>query len=536
MRNSILSMILITSAAQAAFGFSTGPPARRTAAPGDSSLACTVCHVGTALNGGAGSVKITLAGAATYTGGVMQHIQVTVSDPDQQRWGFQLSARLKSDPANGRAGDLLPGADGFTHIRCDSGNFDTCKDGEIQFIEHTQPGTRIGTPKGATFDFDWMPPAAGSGTVTLYVAGNAANGNGALTGDHIYTSNVQLTEAVVVTPVLTVPVTKYAVHNLVSDVAGADVLDANLVNPWGIALSPTSPFWISDNGSSLTTLYNTVGTPFPAASPIVAKVPGGPTGQIFNGTPGFALQPGKPASFIFSTESGTIMGWASSVDAANAGVLYDNSGSGAVYKGLALGANASGPVLYAANFNAGTIDAYDANMSPLATAGGFADPNLPAGFAPFNIQKFGRSLYVTYAMQDDAKHDDVRAAGNGYINVFDMDGNLRKRLVAGGALNSPWGLAIAPGFFGDYSGTLLVGNFGDGTINSYDPVTGDWIGALQDKTGSPLVIEGLWGLIFGNGKANGGDANTLYFTAGISGGGSVEDHGLFGSIGIAPAN
>jgi uncharacterized protein (TIGR03118 family) len=207
-----------------------------------------------------------------------------------------------------------------------------------------------------------------------------------------------------------------------------------------------------------------------------------------------------------------------------------------VYKGLALGANASGPVLYAANFAGGTIDAFDANMAPMVTAGGFTDPNLPAGFAPFNIQKFGRSLYVTYALQNDAKHDDVGGAGNGYINVFDMDGNLRKRLVAGGALNSPWGMAMAPGFFGDYSGTLLVGNFGDGLINSYDPVTGDWLGALQDASGNPLVIQGLWGLIFGNGAANGGDANTLYFAAGIAGDGAVEDHGLFGSVTIAPAN
>jgi uncharacterized protein (TIGR03118 family) len=534
MRNKTLkTLILITSAAAAAFGFSTGPVARRTGGPGDNPLACTACHTGTALNGGAGSVKITLAGAATYTAGVKQHIQVTVSDPDQMRWGFQLSARLNSDPSNGRAGDLLPGSDGFTQIRCDSGNFGTCKDGEVQFIEHTQAGTRNGTKTGATFDFDWMPPSAGSGAVTFYVAGNGANGNGSPSGDHIYTSSLPLSEAAVATPVVAVPVTKYAIHNLVSDVPGADVVDKNLVNPWGIALSPTSPFWISNNGASNTTLYNGAGTPFPAANPIVAKVPGGPTGQVFNGTPGFVVAPGKPASFIFSTESGMIMGWVSSVDPANAAVLFDNSASGAVYKGLALGANGSGPVLYAANFSAGTIDAYDGNMTPLTTAGGFADPAIPAGYAPFNIQKFGRSLYVTYAMQDDAKHDDVRAAGNGLVNVFDMDGNLRKRLVSGGALNSPWGMALAPGFFGDYSGTLLVGNFGDGAINSYDPVTGDWLGALLDSKGNPLAIEGLWGLIFGNGKANGGDANTLYFTAGISGGGNPEDHGLFGSIAIS---
>ena len=152
------------------------------------------------------------------------------------------------------------------------------------------------------------------------------------------------------------------------------------------------------------------------------------------------------------------------------------------------------------------------------------------------MQKFGRSLYVTYALQNDEKKADVSGAGNGYINVFDMDGNLRKRLVSGGALNSPWGLAMASSFYGDYSGALLVGNFGDGNINAYDPFTGDWLGVLQDSTGTPLSVPGLWALTMGAGSTNGGDANILYFTAGIPGDGNIQDHGLFGSITIAPAN
>ena len=532
MKTKLSTLTLAILGIQVAFGFSSGPPARRTGAPGD--LVCAVCHQGTSVNGGPGSVKIILPNGPTYTPGTKQHIKVQVSDPDQMRWGFQLTARLNSDLANGRAGDLVPGTEGFTHVRCASGNFDNCKADELQFIEHTSVGTRPGTPIGGTFEFDWTPPAAGSGSVTLYASGNAANNDKGLTGDRIYTTSIQLDVA---TPALVVPATKYTMNKLVSDIPGfAAQTDPNLVNPWGIAMTATSPFWISNNGTKSSTLYNGAGVLFPATGPLVVKSVGSATGMVANPTQAFAVQPGKPAAFIFSTEDGWIIGWNSSVDRNNGQVLVDNSASGAVYKGLALGANGSGPVLYAANFAAGTIDAFDANNAPLTTAGGFTDPALPAGFAPFNIQRFGRSLYVTYAMQNDAKHDDVSGAGNGYINVFDMDGNLRKRLVSGGALNSPWGMTMASPFFGDYAGTLLVGNFGDGTINAYDAFTGDWLGALQDSSGNPLAIPGLWGLTMGSGSANGGDANTLFFAAGIAGDGKVEDHGLFGSITIAPAN
>jgi uncharacterized protein (TIGR03118 family) len=336
---------------------------------------------------------------------------------------------------------------------------------------------------------------------------------------------------------------QYVQHNLASDVPGlADQTDPNLVNPWGISMSSTSPFWISNNHSGVTSVYDGQGKPAPTANPIVVKIPvpsGGnppaaPTGQVFNDTQGFVVN-GKPAPFIFVTEDGTISAWSPSADPANAILMVDNSAAGAVYKGVALANTSNGPMLYAANFNAATIDVFDGNFSPVISAGAFTDPNLPAGFAPFNVQRIGRKLYVTYAMQDAAKHDDVAGAGNGFVDVFDVAGNLVTRLVSNGSLNSPWGLALAPGNFGDFSNVLLVGNFGDGVINAFDPCSGEYLGTLQDGSGAKIIISGLWGLSFGNGRGA-GDATTLYFTAGIAGSGNVEDHGLFGSIAIAPAS
>ncbi len=334
---------------------------------------------------------------------------------------------------------------------------------------------------------------------------------------------------------------RFSQHNLVSDVPGlADRTDGNLVNPWGIALSRTSPFWISNNRAGDATVYDSQGQPFPASGPLnvrVAAPPSGapvsrPTGQVFNDTTGFNVAFGKLATFIFATEDGTISGWNSGLDPQNSVLLVDNSGAGAVYKGLALATTDAGPRLYAANFSLGTIDVFDANLAPVTAAGGFADPGIPAGFAPFNIQKIGRKLYVTYAMQDGARHNDVAGAGNGFINVFDFDGNLLGRLISQGGLNSPWGLALAPSYFGAFSNALLVGNFGDGTINAYDSCNGQYLGTLADPNGNAVSIPGLWGLAFGNGR-NGGDANTLYFTAGIPGTGAIQDHGLFGSLQVA---
>ena len=517
------------------YAYSSGPPPRYSGAPGDNLGSCTSCHRGTALNAGPGSVEIVLPNGNSYTPGVAQHITVRVSDPQQRRWGFQMSARLKNSPTTGQAGDFHP-SDGFTQVICDNGGPQPCTmDAAVEFIEHTSAGTRPGTSGGATFELDWTPPAADAGNIVFYVAANAANGDGNLTGDHIYTSSVEIASA---NPPASspLPASTYVLHNLTSDVAGlADQTDQNLVNPWGMALSQTGGFWIANNHSGTSTVYDGNGRAFPTANPVVVNTgsPGSsPTGVAVNGTPAFELMPGNPAMFLFASESGTISGWNPAVDPANAKLMVDQSAAGAVYKGLAVGANAAGPLLYAANFSAGTVDVYDGHYQPASLSGGFKDPNLPQGYAPFNIQKIGRRLYVSYAIEDSAKHDDVPGAGNGVIDVFDMDGNLIQRLAANGPLNSPWGIALAPDFFGDYSDTLLVGNFGDGTINAFDPFSGNFLCALEDSSGNPIQIPGLWALRFCNGHI-GGDANTLYFTAGIANGGKVEDHGLFGSIRVA---
>ena len=324
----------------------------------------------------------------------------------------------------------------------------------------------------------------------------------------------------------------YLQHNLVSDLPGvADVTDANLVNPWGIAFSATGPFWISDNHAGVSTLYNGSGTP----SALIVNIPppaGGtppaaPTGIIFNGTSGFTVASNAPARFIFATEDGTIVGWNSGTN----GVLkVDNSTNGTVYKGLAIGKVGTNSYIYATDFHNGKIDAFDNKYAAASLPGTFSDPNIPAGFAPFGIEPVNGQLLVTYAKQDADAHDDVSGPGNGFVNVFDTSGQLIKRLISNGVLNSPWGTALAPVGFGPFSGALLIGNFGDGTINAFDPITGAFWGSLTNTaTGGQLSVDGLWALKFGNG-GSGGESHTLYFTAGIPGGGAVEDHGLLGSI------
>ena len=318
--------------------------------------------------------------------------------------------------------------------------------------------------------------------------------------------------------------------NLTSDLPGvAGNQDPNLVNPWGIALGPTTPFWISDNGTGLSTLYNGAGQNFPVGSPLVVTIPppgGGtppaaPTGVVFNGTSDFS-----GARFIFATEDGTICAWSGGTSAT---LAVDSSASGAIYKGLALAQNGAANLLYATNFNSGQIEVFNSAFGPVTVPGGFVDPNLPAGYAPFNIQNIGGLLYVTYAKKDLAGKDDMPGPGNGFVDVFDVNGVLQRRLISGGALNSPWGLALATGNVGAFSNDLLVGNFGDGTINAFDPVTGSFLGSLRDVNDNPIVNEGLWGLAFGNG-AQGSSKNALYFTAGIPGPDQVEDHGLFGEL------
>ncbi len=316
--------------------------------------------------------------------------------------------------------------------------------------------------------------------------------------------------------------------DLQSDIPGrAANTDPGLVNPWGITYGPTSPFWVADNGSGLSTLYNTAGAKQGLTVSLPNGAPGGliaPTGAVFNSDSSSY----NGDHFIFASEDGIIDGWKSGTAAE---VLF-SSPSGAVYKGLADGSMGGHTYLYATDFHNNRIDVFPGAGAPAVT-GAFTDPTIPAGFAPFNIQNIGGMLYVTYAKQDGVAHDDDPGAGNGFVDIYNLNGDLQKRLVTMGALNSPWGLALAPHGFGGFGGDLLVGNFGDGMINAYDPVTGAWLDMLHNPDGSVLSIDGLWGLIFGNGAA-GGDSKTLYFTAGIAGDGEKEDHGLFGSLSSVP--
>ena len=317
----------------------------------------------------------------------------------------------------------------------------------------------------------------------------------------------------------------YRQVNLVSDIPGlAARLDPNLVNPWGIAASGTSPFWVADNGTDRSTLYNTSGVP----QALVVTIPGhaggqsAPTGVVFNSTSSFNAD-----NFIFATESGTISGWRNALGTV-AEILVDNSASGASYKGLAFGAAGGTNNVYAANFAQGRIDVFSGPATPITLAGSFTDLTLPSGYAPFNIQNISNSLYVTYALRG-LDGDDVSGAGHGFVDKFDLNGNLLMRFATAGVLDSPWGMALAPASFGTFAGNLLIGNFGDGTINAFDALTGTFVGVLRDEQGNPIVNEGLWGLRFGNG-GNGGALNTLYFAAGIQ----DEEHGLFGAITPVP--
>jgi uncharacterized protein (TIGR03118 family) len=331
--------------------------------------------------------------------------------------------------------------------------------------------------------------------------------------------------------------------NLVSDVPGlANHTDPNLVNAWGISYGPTTPFWTSDNGAGLTSLYRGDGSQVSPPSPvIVLPAPGGtqgtPTGTVFNGDANSFLVsgPGTGARFMFATEDGTISAWTNNPAATPTTILkVDNSAFGAVYKGLALAASGGAPYLYAANFAAGTIDVFNSAFAAASLPGNFVDPNLPAGYAPFNVQKLTvggvDQLFVTYAVMDPITHDDIAGNGNGIVDVFDTAGNLIRRLVGnGGVLNSPWGLDIAPAGFAEFAGDLLVGNFGDGLIHAFDPVAGSYLGALTDGLGNPIVIDGLWALANGSGAVVGGvlsNPNAVYFTAGPG----DETHGLFGSL------
>ena len=321
----------------------------------------------------------------------------------------------------------------------------------------------------------------------------------------------------------------YTAHNLVSDQPGvADHLDPNLANAWGLDARPTSPWWVADNGTNVSTLYNASGDAFPSASPLVVQVPHAPTGLVANVGSNFVIRVGSAsgsALFLFDTEEGRILGWNPSVSAD--AVAIDLPDTGAIYKGLAI--NPSGDRLYATDFHNGRVDVFDGSFNPINAPGAFVDPKLPDGFAPFGIQAIGGRIVVTYAKQDSDREDDVQGQGLGRVDVFDTDGVLVGRVDGHGQLNAPWGIALAPGNFGRFSGDLLIGNFGDGTINAFRQQSTDryvHAGGLRSSDGGSLSIDGLWALQFGKGAANNGPTSTLFFTAGPD----DESHGLFGTI------
>jgi uncharacterized protein (TIGR03118 family) len=348
----------------------------------------------------------------------------------------------------------------------------------------------------------------------------------------------------------------YEVTVLTSNLAGhAAVRDPVLQNAWGIAFSPAgSPFWVNDNATGCSTLYDGTGakiTALQVSIPLPGNVvpatscqpkdpnnppnpsPAAPTGIVWNPSASF-LVPGTkiPAIFIFATEDGTISAWALGLNPADNAVLAaDQSSRGAVYKGLAFAVNAKGAFLFATDFHNGKVDVFgptgaDGMFTKIALDGDFSDPEIPPGYAPFNIVTIDGDLFVTYAKQNAEKHDDVAGPGHGFVDVFDTDGHLIRRFESRGRLNSPWGIARASFAFGPFSGKILIGNFGDGRINVFNN-DGRLVDQLEDVHGKPLVIEGLWTLTLGGGRASSPD--TLYFSAGPN----DETDGLFGTITLA---
>lgn len=377
---------------------------------------------------------------------------------------------------------------------------------------------------------------------------------------------------------------EYVQTNLVTDLStGATFTkDVNLKNPWGLTRSTSSPWWVSDNNGGVATVYDGTGAEklvvvIPGPNGTTPCPPGGPdtsdcfvatpTGMVFNGTSSFDVTPGKPASFIFDTEDGTISAWAGG---AVATLKVDNSAiptaaEGAVYKGLTIGDCNGTPYLYATNFRAGRVEVYDTNFKQVHLSDhckvdndiwkhddegheeSFDDDRIPKGFAPFNIQNIGNSLFVTYAKQDPSKHDDIPGAGLGFVDVYNTSGKLTTRFEHGPWLSAPWGVVWAPRDFGELSNDIIVGNFGSGQIAAYDGFTGKFIGLMKDQTGKVITINSLWALTFGN-SANGcpsappagsnlpkcggsGPYNSLFFTAGIN----DEQDGLFGTLTPVPA-
>ena len=318
-------------------------------------------------------------------------------------------------------------------------------------------------------------------------------------------------------------IAQYSQTNLVSDgFVPAAHTDPNLITPWGMSFAPTSPTWVANEGTGLAELFAAGGTQqaLIVTIPGVPGQPGTPTGTVFNTAPSsFVLSNNSSATFLFSTLNGQIAGWNG---AAGTTASIQATTVGASYTGLAI--SSGNPFLYAPNFAQGRIDVFGGSFNPVSIPGGFTDPNLPAGFSPFNIQTLNSQLFVTYAPQNGGQP--VAGAGNGIIDIFNVNGAFIQRLVTGGVLNDPWGLALAPSNFGAFSGDLLVGNHGDGSIFAFDPITGLLIGQLKDAQGNPIINPDLWALAFGNGAPGRFDTNALIFTAGLDN----NAHGLLGEI------
>ncbi len=337
--------------------------------------------------------------------------------------------------------------------------------------------------------------------------------------------------------------------NLVSDQPGvAAVTDPNLVNAWGLAFRPDSPFWVADNGTGVSTLYDPDGTPrslVVTIPPPEGSPPGtvsAPTGLVDNEGSGFVVtENGKsgPARFIWVTEDGTIAGWNPDVNPTVAVIMVDNSPEEAIYKGVTIyqKPGTGEQTLYATDFHNNKIDVFDSEFQPVTLpAGAFTDPTLPAGYAPFNVKALNNRIYVTYALQDENAEDDVPGPGHGFVDIFKPDGDFVRRLISQGPLDSPWGMALVPGGFKQLSSALLIGNFGDGHITAVNPNSGAVLGQLTDVDGNPIVIDGLWSLLFRgatdtpNRGQSGSQAHDesakLFFTAGPDG----EKHGLFGFL------
>jgi uncharacterized protein (TIGR03118 family) len=305
----------------------------------------------------------------------------------------------------------------------------------------------------------------------------------------------------------------------------AQITDPGLTNAWGMSYSQNSPFWVSSNGGGTANLYRV--DPMTQATTKVSlsvKIPGdgSVTGQVFNGTSDFGSD-----AFLFVSEDGTVSGWRNAIGT-NAETLTSPSDTN-VYKGMALATIGANTYAYAANFHTGAIDVFKGNPGAPVLTGTFLDPSLPSGFAPFNVQNIGGTIYVTYAQQVPGSNDEADGPGLGFVDAFDLNGNLLRKVASGGKLDAPWGLAIAPSSFGDVAGSLLVGNFGDGRISAFNPLTGDYLGQLLTANGSVLSIDGLWGLSVGN-NGGAGSSDALYFTAGPG----DERHGLLGVLVAVP--